>query len=153
MLTQWIIIITAPEIEHSVEDKKSKDTSADGKILETTPADEKKTQHQEATHDENLTELVDTTDKQNKKAESIQGSKDSPFGLSDVSQQPTTTPVSSGGKPTKSRQRAQPTADRVTKKVLFTDLEKLHQSDEKDSELISYNPELSDIRGKPLSHW
>ena len=89
-------------------------------------------------------------DKLNKSAEFIGSSKDPPIGLSDASKQPTTTPVSTGGKSSKSRRRA--TTKHVTEKILFSDLEELYQTNEKVSELISYNPELSDIRGKPLSH-
>jgi len=89
-------------------------------------------------------------DKMNITTESNEGSKDPPIGLSDASKQPTTTPVSTGGKSSKSRRRA--TTKQVTEKILFSDLEELHRTNEKVSELISYNPELSDVRGKLLSH-
>ena len=36
----------------------------------------------------------------------------------------------------------------MTKKVLFSDLEKIDQFDER--ELIPYDPELTDIIGKPI---
>ena len=107
-------------------------------------------QDQETTHDKKLTELLDMADTMNKTTTSNEGSWDLPIDLSDASKQPTTTPVLTGGKSLKSRRRA--TTKQVTEKILFSDLEKLHRTDEKVSEKISYNPELSDIRGKPLSH-
>ena len=89
-------------------------------------------------------------DTMNKTTTSNEGSWDLPIDLSDASKKPTTTPVSTGGISSKSRRRA--TTKQVTKKILFSDLEELHRTNEKVSELISYDPELSDIRGKLLSH-
>ena len=86
----------------------------------------------------------------NKITTSNEGSWDLPTDMSDASKQPTTTPVSTGGKSSKSRRRA--TTKQVTEKILFSDLEELHRTNEKVSELISYNPKLSDIRGKLLTH-
>lgn len=63
---------------------------------------------------------------------------------------PTTTPVSTAEKQKKGRQRTQP--DQVTDKVLYSDLFKENDTDEKMSALIPYDPNLSDIKGTPLSH-
>ena len=89
-------------------------------------------------------------DRMNRIKTSHEGSLDLPIDMSNASKQPTTTPVSTGGKSSKSRRRA--TTKQVTKKILFSDLEELHRTNEKVSELIFYNPELSDIRGKLPSH-
>ena len=89
-------------------------------------------------------------DTMSKKTTSNEGSLDLPIDMLNASKQLTTTPILKGEKSSKSRRRE--TTKQVTKKILFSDLEELHRTNEKVSELISYNPELSDIRGKLLSH-
>jgi uncharacterized protein YfiM (DUF2279 family) len=89
-------------------------------------------------------------DTMSKNTTSNEGSSDLPIDMFNASKQLTTTAVSTGEKSSKSRRRA--TTKQVTEKILFSDLEELHRTNEKVSELISYNPELSDIRGKLLSH-
>jgi len=78
-----MLSITAPGVERYAEDEITKDTTKDGMVLGKTPSDGETTQHQEATHDEKVTELIDMADKMNKRAESIGRSKDPLFSLSE----------------------------------------------------------------------
>ena len=84
------------------------------------------------------------------KTRSTSTDKEDTFGSSEASQEPTTTPVSKAGKQKKRRQRTQP--EQVTDEVLYSDLYKENDTDEKMSALVPYDPNLSDIKGTPLSH-
>ena len=96
-------------------------------------------QDQETTHDKKLTGLLDMADPMNKTTTSNEGSWDLPIDFYDASKQPITTPVSKGGKSSKSQRHA--TTKQMTEKILFSDLEELHQTNEKLSELIFLQPQ------------